>query len=78
MQCSRCSGTGQEPGGPTSERITETFRGVNCKRHAYAYRDQMKSEGWREASFSGVSGVGGYKSCSITLVRSTVASTPTG
>lgn len=51
------------------ERITETFRGVNCKRHAMQWRDRMALQGWREANFGGVGGVGGYKSCSMTLER---------
>ena len=53
------------------EYRTETFRGVHCKRAARAWRDKMKAEGWREDVFSGVSGVGSYKSCSMTLARVT-------
>jgi hypothetical protein len=53
----------------TTERWTETFRGVNCKKNARKWRDSQAKDGWREASFSGVSGVGGYKTCSMTLVR---------
>ena len=62
----------------TNERITETFRGVNCKKNARKYRDRLAAEGWREESFSGVSGVGGYKTCSITLVRPALSGTPNG
>lgn len=54
------------------ERMTETFRGVNCKKHARQWRDRMKAEGWSEASFSGVSGVGMYKVCSMTLSRAAI------
>lgn len=54
------------------ERITETFRGVNAKKNARKWRDRMASEGWREDNFSGVSGVGAYKACSMTLTRETV------
>lgn len=53
----------------TTERITEMFRGTHCKRHARQWRDNMAKDGWREESFSGVSGVGAFKSCSMTLVR---------
>lgn len=52
-----------------TQRITETFRGLNCKKNARKWRDRMAAEGWREESFSGVSGVGGFKVCSMTLSR---------
>lgn len=52
-----------------TERITETFRGVHCKKNARKWRDRMAREGWREETFSGVSGVGSFKACSMTLSR---------
>jgi hypothetical protein len=51
------------------ERLTETFRGRKAKQDAHAWRDRMAAQGWREESFSGVSGVGSYKACSLTLIR---------
>lgn len=55
------------------ERITETFRGVHCKRAAREWKNRMALDGWREETFSGVSGLGGYKTCSMTLVRAAAA-----
>lgn len=51
------------------ERHTETFRGVNCKKHARQYVANAARAGWRQESFSGVSGVGAFKTCSVTVVR---------
>lgn len=51
------------------ERITETFRGLHCARHARQWRDRMAPQGWRMETFGGVSGIGGYKACSMTLIK---------
>lgn len=55
------------------ERVTETFRGLHCRRHANQWQRAMAPFGWRLETFGGVSGVGSFKACSMTLVRVTLA-----
>jgi len=51
------------------EYRTETFRGKHCTRDMTRWRSAREREGWEYSTWSGVSGVGSFSACSITMQR---------